>query len=111
MDRRAQRGRDAEVAVESHLRGYPHPKPGYLEPATRRATAGSEVAYPQRPAAFRDDPARCPGDRRAAAALLRARRGRDAADGAARDRRHARSPRVDDLPGNDPEVHADPEIG
>ncbi len=31
------------------------------------------------------------GDRRAAAPLLRARRGRDAPDGAARDRRHARA--------------------
>ncbi len=104
---RAQRSGDAEAAAEPHLRRHPHPQPRRVEPAARRAAAGSEVADPQRPAALRDDPARLAGDRRAPAPLLRARRSRDAADGAARDRRHARPARVDDLARDDAEVHAD----
>jgi hypothetical protein len=43
----------------------------------------------------------------AAAALLRARRRRDAADGAARDRHDAQPARVDDLARHHAEVHAD----
>ena len=103
----AQRGGDAQAAPQPHLRRHPDAQPRVVEPAARRAAAGSEVADPQRAAALRDHPARGAGDRRAAAPLLRARRGRDAADGAARDRRHARPARVDDLARDDAEVHAD----
>ena len=78
VDGVAQRSSDAEAALESDLRRHPDAQPRHVEPAARGATAGSEVADPQRPATLRDHPARCPGDRRAAAALLRARRGRDA---------------------------------
>ena len=107
VDGGAERSGDAQAAPQSHLRRHPDAQPRRVEPAARGAAAGSEVADPQRPAALRDDPARRAGDRRAAAPLLRARRGRDAADGAARDRRHARPARIDDLARDDAEVHAD----
>ena len=87
VDGGAERIRDAQAPAQSHLRRHPDPQPRLVEPAALRAAAGSEVADPQRPAALRDDPAGRAGHRRAPAPLLRARRRRDAADGAARDRR------------------------
>ncbi len=71
------------------------------------AAAGGQMADSQRAAALRDHPARGAGDRRAPAPLFRARRGRDAADGVARNRRHARPARIHHFPGDDAEVHAD----
>jgi hypothetical protein len=70
----AQRGGHAEAARQPDLRRHPGAEPRRVEPAARRATAGSQVADPQRAAAVRDDPARRAGDRRPPAALLRARR-------------------------------------
>ena len=55
------------------------------------AAAGGALADQERAAALRHHPARVAGDRRAPAALPRARRGRDAPAGAARDRRDARA--------------------
>ena len=70
------------------------------------AAAGGAVADQERAAALRHDPARDAGDRRPAAELLRARRGRDAPAGAARDRRERGPARIDHLARDDAEVHA-----
>ena len=58
LGRVAQRGGHAQAAAQPHLRRHPDAQPRLVEPAARRAAAGSEVADPQRAAAVRDDPAR-----------------------------------------------------
>src|SRR6267378_1884752 len=58
----------------------------------RLPAAGGALADQERAAALRHHPARIAGDRRPAAPFPRARRSRDAAAGAARDRADARAP-------------------
>ena len=69
------------------------------------AAAGGALADQERAAALRHHPARVAGDRRPPAPLPRARRGRDAAPGAARNRRHARPAREHHLARHHAEVH------
>ncbi len=97
--------RDAEAAHQQHVRKYPAEQPESVWQPAFASTAGGTLADQERPAAIRNDSARVSGDRRSSAPFFRARRGRNAAAGTARNRKHARPARIDRLARNDSEIH------
>src|SRR5437867_3613452 len=97
--------RAAEAAHQSHVCRYPAEQPESVGQPALASAAGGTLADQERAAAIRDDPARVAGDRRPSAPFFRARRSRDAAAGAARNRKHARPARIDRFARYDSEVH------
>ncbi len=101
----AQSRSDAAPARARHLRRRAQAAQGRGQPGAVAAAAGGALVHQEHPAALRHHPARVQRDRRAAEELLRARRARDAAAGAARDRRRAGPARVHHQPRDHRQVH------